>query len=417
MLVAGRTDVGLIREHNEDNLSIIDLEARSTVALDGTRQMAVGGRGALLIVCDGMGGAAAGEVASAMAIEEVSRFLLDRTEAGTGGHSGDDARAALARWMRAAAWDANRKIFDASRADENRAGMGTTMTTVGVVGGDLVMAQVGDSRAYVMREGTITQVTRDQSLVNQLIETGQISEEQARIFEHSNVILQALGVQEDVEVLLSTVALRRGDRVVVCSDGLSGVVTDEEMAAVLSSTDDMDEVCRHLIDMARAAGGPDNITVIAARFVDDTLPRPGAADRVAYQRWRLDEPDEETTVERRAPPERWPPVAVLAPVDPARTFFSLMLLLALSLGGLVTALQIRRSAGTPCTVVGAAGLAIRVDGHDVGLRTQGESSAVPLRLSSGRHRLALRRPSGADQARIVDVGSASECRVAFEEDR
>ena len=378
--------------------------------------MAVGERGALRIGCDGMGGAAAGEVASAMAIEEVSRFLLDRTEAGAGGDTPEGARAALARGMRAAAGDANRKIFDASRADENRAGMGTTMTTVGVVGGDLVMAQVGDSRAYVLREGTITQVTRDQSLVNQLIETGQISEEQARIFEHSNVILQALGVQEDVEVLLSTVALRRGDRVVVCTDGLSGVVTDEEMAAVLSSTDDMDEVCRHLIDMARAAGGPDNITVIAARFADDALPRPGAADRVAYERWRLDEPDEETTVERRAPTER-SPAAVPAPVDPARTFFSLMLLLALSLGGLVTALQIRRSAGTPCTVVGAAGLAIRVDGHDVGLRTQGESSAVSLRLSSGRHRLALRRPSGADQARLVDVGAAGECKVAFEEDR
>src|SRR5205814_8551622 len=120
-----------------------------------------------------------------------------------------------------------------------RAGMGTTTTGVGVIGQHLVMVQVGDSRAYVLRSGVLTQVTRDQSLVNQLLETGQISEEQARMFEHSNVILQALGVQEDVEVLLSTVELRRGDRLVVCSDGLTGVVPDEEVGALAASSDDM----------------------------------------------------------------------------------------------------------------------------------------------------------------------------------
>ena len=111
--------------------------------------------------------------------------------------------------------------------------MGTTMTAVHLWRDAALIAQVGDSRAYVWRQGAFTQVTRDQSLVNQLLETGQITAEQAKFFEHSNVILQALGVQEEVEVQLSKVELRRGDRLMLCSDGLVGVVSDEEIGAVV----------------------------------------------------------------------------------------------------------------------------------------------------------------------------------------
>ena len=220
--VAGRTDVGLVREHNEDNFVVVDLERKSREAVDGMRTIELGRRGALLVVCDGMGGAAAGEVASSMAVDSVFESMsADPVEVPDG-----ERLAAFARRMRSAAYGANQKIFDASRTDAARAGMGTTMTAVGTVDDQLVMAQVGDSRCYLLRSGTLTQVTRDQSLVNQLVETGQITEEQAKLFEHSNVILQALGVQADVEVLLSTVPLKRGDKVVVCSDGLTGVVTD-----------------------------------------------------------------------------------------------------------------------------------------------------------------------------------------------
>ena len=183
MFLAGRTDVGLIREHNEDNLSVVDLEKRSTEPLIGVRELELGQRGALLIVCDGMGGAAAGEVASAMALEAFAGHLLARTDTVPPEEGSTDRRMRFARWMREAAFEANRKIYEASRADENKSGMGTTMTTVGIIGTDLVMAQVGDSRAYVLRGDSFVQVTRDQSLVNQLIETGQINEEQARLFE------------------------------------------------------------------------------------------------------------------------------------------------------------------------------------------------------------------------------------------
>ena len=160
--------------------------------------------------------------------------------------------------------------------------MGTTMTAAGIVDGNLVVAQVGDSRAYLLREGVLTQVTHDQSLVNQLIELGEITVEEARHFEYQNVILQALGVQTDVDVQLSTVPLRRGDRLIVCSDGLSGVVEDEELAVILGTADDMDKACQLLIERARSGGGPDNITVVAARFDGESLPPPTAADQVTY---------------------------------------------------------------------------------------------------------------------------------------
>ena len=426
MHLAGRTDVGLIREHNEDGFLFVDLALggdgggpatppASVAELVLPAPVEVGERGALLLVCDGMGGAAAGEVASSMALETMSSLMLQPTQLPPATASSEGRKVHFARRMREATFQANRRIHEASRSDELRAGMGTTMTAVGVVGQDLVMAQVGDSRAYVLRQGALTQVTRDQSLVNQLLETGQITEEQARLFEHSNVILQALGVQDDVEVLLSTVSLRRGDRIVVCTDGLTGVVSDEELTAVLGSTPDMNEVCRLLIEMARAAGGPDNITVLAARFDGNGLPPPAAQDVIAYERWWLDEPQpqqprislpsEALDSMQRTPARR-------ASIDPARTFLSLMLLLALALGGLVLGAQLHQSSSAVhCVVSAAAGLAIRVDGRDVGQRTR--SDETPLRLPPGQHRIGLRGPGAPNDERAVDVASGGECKVSF----
>ena len=419
MQFAGRTDVGLIREHNEDNLVVVDLDRGAAEPLEGsrTRTLAPGSRGALLMVCDGMGGAAAGEVASQMAIEAITKVMIETTAAQGPLALDTPAPTRFARGLRNAAYEANRRIFDAARADDSHAGMGTTMTSVGVIEGELVMAQVGDSRAYILRRGVLTQVTRDQSLVNQLVETGQITEEQARMFEHSNVILQALGVQEDVEVLLSTVPLRQGDRVVVCTDGLTGVVTDEEVAAVLGGTDDMDDVCRILIEMARGAGGPDNITVVAARFDSADLPAPTESDPIAYIRWRLDEPEpppappfEESAARASG---AWP--AVKRRPDPARTFFSVAVLLALTLGGAVMAKHLRRAGGTVrCLVLGSPGLAIHVDGHDVGLRTL--TGGTALKLPPGRHRVELRQRGTVAAERAVQVATGESCRVMFEGD-
>jgi protein phosphatase len=428
MQVAGRTDVGLIREHNEDNFVIVDLASSEAPApaAQGLRTLEPAARGALVIVCDGMGGAAAGEVASSMAIETVSTQMRQSPQGAPPPpdlpplpNQPDVPHARFGRALRQAAWAANARIHQASLSDEGRAGMGTTMTAVGVVDGTLVMAQVGDSRAYVLRGGQLTQVTRDQSLVNQLVETGQISEEQARMFEHSNVILQALGVQEEVEVLLSTVPLRFGDRIVVCTDGLTGVVNDDEVAAVLGGIEDMDEVCRQLVEMARMAGGPDNITLVAARFEGAGLPAAGPDDTVSYTRWRLDEME--------APPGGPPPTSWqgAAPAteyghrprhDPAKTFLSLMVLLAVTLGGLVVGqLLYKNTAVVHCKLAAEAGFSVHVDGRDVGLRTR--SGTTELRLPPGNHRVGLRGLGAPSYEREIRAEPGDVCKVTFGEER
>lgn len=404
--VAGRTDVGLVREHNEDMYMVVDLDRQAREPVDEMRTIDVGPAGAMLVVCDGMGGAAAGEVASSMAAD----VLFEAMVAIAPDPSGDatEQLADFARRLRSAAFTANRRIFDASRSDQARAGMGTTMTAVGVVGDHLVMAQVGDSRAYLLRDDVLTQVTRDQSLVNQLLETGQITEEQAKLFEHSNVILQALGVQSEVEVQLSEVVLRKNDRVVVCSDGLTGVVSDEELAAIMGSTEDVAEVCRVLVEMARVAGGPDNITVVAARVEGEALAPPLPGESVRYQRWRLDEPDEPDEPAAHTHGQSGSGLMALpaqrAPrIDPAQLFFSSMLLLALALGTLVVASLLYRDApAVTCTLEATSpGLAIHVDGRDVGARTRaGETS---LRLPPGRHRIALRGRGAPAAEQIIEA--------------
>lgn len=454
--LAGRTDVGLIREHNEDNLCVLDLERGRALSLDGQQELMLGPGGALLMVCDGMGGAAAGEVAAQMAVDEISGFLLAPTpvegdapsEAATLPYTLADgapeqasasneplARVRFARRLRAAAQTANRRIHDEARNNARRSGMGTTMTAAGVYGGHLVVAQVGDSRAYLLRDGRLVQVTRDQSLVNQLIELGEITEEQAKHFEYQNVILQALGVQETVDVQLSTVSLRRGDRLVVCSDGLTGVVEDDELAAILGSSDDMDEVCRLLIEMARAGGGPDNITAVTALFDGDELPRPAPSDQVRYSPWHIDEPEAAPTEAPELDPDdparpplpssssptptrparsSFPSLGRASAFDPAQLFFSLMVLLAVALGGLVVGTLLRRSSSLQrCLVEGAPGLELRVDGRAIGLSTSGSGATV--RLTPGRHRVGLRGAGAPIGDREVDVMAGTACQVRFDE--
>ena len=300
--IVGATDVGLIREHNEDNFIIVDLGSGETNFLE-PRDVTLTDKGAMLVVCDGMGGAAAGEVASHMAVESMRRQMLkyvaDSTSAD--GKPAEPAPAAnlppeaqnesrfhrMSRWLRDATARANLEIWEAASADLSKQGMGTTLTGLLLLGNQIVVSQIGDSRAYLCRSGTLTQITHDQSLVNQLLDSGQITPEQAKLFEHSNVILQALGVQEDIEVVLSSETLRRGDRLMLCSDGLVGVVSDEEIQEVLASTEDLAETARKLIDLARSGGGPDNITVIVAQVGGEGLPAPTPEDVAKYQTMTL----------------------------------------------------------------------------------------------------------------------------------
>jgi PPM family protein phosphatase len=273
--VFGRTDVGLVREHNEDNYLVADLTRRERSLKPEARQYALGDAGALFVVCDGMGGAVCGEVASQMAIDTIHELV----QGGAPGAS----REVFARRLRGAVQEANRNIFAYARADHTRSGMGTTCTAAGLVDGNLVLAQIGDSRGYLVRGGVMTQVTRDQSLANQLIEAGQMTAEEAREFEHANIILQALGVMERVEVVLTEVPLRRGDILMLCSDGLSGPVQDADIRVLLAGAPDPMEACKRLTEASRTNGAPDNVTVVVARFGGAGLPEPGPDDVARYQ--------------------------------------------------------------------------------------------------------------------------------------
>ncbi|MGA7118981.1 MAG: Stp1/IreP family PP2C-type Ser/Thr phosphatase [Polyangiaceae bacterium] len=261
-----RTDVGQIREHNEDNFLVADLTRKTRGLLETNRAGVVGRHGSLFAVCDGMGGAAAGEIASQLAVD----ILYERMT-----ESLDDSlplsRDELARRLVRSIESAGLRIFQEAKLDRTRRGMGTTVTAAALVDDYLFFAQVGDSRAYVLRDGRLVQLTRDQSLVNQLIEAGQLTEEEAETFEHNNIILQALGTADTVQVDLTFCELRRGDTLLLCSDGLSGMVRFEDIREVLQSTPEPIDACRVLTDRANQAGGHDNITVIVVRFDGEGL--------------------------------------------------------------------------------------------------------------------------------------------------
>ncbi|HEY4187074.1 MAG TPA: Stp1/IreP family PP2C-type Ser/Thr phosphatase [Polyangia bacterium] len=272
--VFGKTDVGLIREHNEDNLLIADLGGGfKESSLDEPAKLTLGARGALFLVCDGMGGAAAGEVASQMAVDAVFDSMSS---------SEPQPHEPFARSLRHAVEVANDRIFQQSRDNQSERGMGTTCTAAALVDDTLMVAQIGDSRCYVFRSGNLGQVTKDQSLAWQLIEAGAMTAEDAKAFEHANIILQALGVQDRVDVVMSQITLRKGDVVLLCSDGLHGPVTDQEIRDILAADTDLKKAGEGLLQKALERDGPDNITVILARFDGAGLADPDPNDTVGF---------------------------------------------------------------------------------------------------------------------------------------
>jgi PPM family protein phosphatase len=284
---SGRTAVGQVRDHNEDNFVVANLETGSIRPRDQVFEDEVGDRGLVFAVCDGMGGAAAGEVASQMAVD----ILVEAMRRGGAPKNRD----ALARRLVSAVEEAGRRIFDSAQKERSRRGMGTTATVAVLVDKVLFLAEVGDSRAYLLRRGQLKQLTKDQSLVNQLIEAGHLTEDEAEAFEHSNIILQALGTSETVQVDLTFVELRRGDRLMMCSDGLSGLVHAEALRTTLDELKDPDECCAKLIEFAEAAGGHDNITVVVADFDGECLAPPVESDTFGYVQYPLPLSDDDAS--------------------------------------------------------------------------------------------------------------------------
>jgi protein phosphatase len=276
---AGRTAVGQVRDHNEDNFVVAHLGEGVIRPRDIAFEDQVDDRGMLFAVCDGMGGAAAGEVASQMAVD----ILVEAMRRGGSPKNRDG----LARRLVNAVEEAGRRIFDAAQKERSRRGMGTTATVAVLVDKVMFIAEVGDSRAYLLRRGQLKQLTKDQSLVNQLIEAGHLTEDEAEAFEHSNIILQALGTSEAVQVDLTFVELRRGDRLMMCSDGLSGLVHTEALRATMLECKDPAECCRKLIEQAETAGGHDNITVVVADFDGEGMVEAGDSDSFGYVQYPL----------------------------------------------------------------------------------------------------------------------------------
>src|SRR5436190_3679118 len=243
--VVAQTDVGRTREHNEDSFAVADLSTEPTPTEVEAFKHPAGPRGTLFMVADGMGGAAAGEIASAMAVEIVIKEIRSNWLASE--NSDPDT---FVRAIKQATKSANEHINSFAASHPEYRGMGTTATVAGFLGDTLYLAQVGDSRAYLVRNGSAQQITKDQSLMQKLIEAGELTEEEAAQSERRNIILQALGPEPIIKVDLTHQNVRRGDTLVLCSDGLSGQVRADEITRIVTDEKDLAAACKRMIDRA-----------------------------------------------------------------------------------------------------------------------------------------------------------------------
>ncbi len=237
-------------------------------------------RAPVFVVADGMGGAQAGEVASELA---VSHFADD--------FAGEDGEAARERLVQAAQ-EANAEIFALAEADARRAGMGTTLTAAYVGSSEVFIAHVGDSRAYRWRDGKLERITKDHSLVEELLRQGRLTEEEAEEHPQRSIITRALGPEPDVDIDTFAVGARGGDVYLLCSDGLTSMVSEAAIAEALAGARDLDEAADGLVEAALAAGGRDNVTVVLFR-VEDVGPASGGGAG-AEPAERPERPTEET---------------------------------------------------------------------------------------------------------------------------
>lgn len=261
----GLTDPGRVRKNNEDAFLIAQLarasegDAPTEVSTFDADDDAV-----ILAVSDGMGGADAGEVASALVVQSLREAMMEA--------KGDWDAA-----TKTAVEKANRAVWDAAK-EPGKKGMGATVTVVCVQGNQAHIAEVGDSRAYLVRNGRIRQVTRDQSFVQFLVDAGALKPEEAEKYPMKNVVLQAMGQKQDVQVALGRLELRRGDKLLLCSDGLSGMVSADDMRDAIMTEPTLDAACNALVARANERGGEDNITVVIAEVDGDALAIPRDAE-------------------------------------------------------------------------------------------------------------------------------------------
>lgn len=252
--VASQTDTGRVRSANEDAFIVAELHEREIKTTNGNLDRSrIGPHGFLLVVSDGMGGAQAGEVASRLAIEQLVRRLTAPAQKET-----------VAERLRDGLKSANRAIRQASRENAAYSAMGATMTAALVYPGQAYVGQVGDSRCYLIHAGQVRQVTKDQSLVQVLVDIGQMTKEQAAQSPQRNVILQSLGVRDEIQPEVSTVPLAVDDYLVLTSDYLMQKVSESEMLEQINKAPTLSDACEQLVALANERGGDDNITIIIA---------------------------------------------------------------------------------------------------------------------------------------------------------
>ena len=241
--VAAKTDVGRVRTNNEDNLAY-DLAS------------------GVFVVCDGMGGQAFGEIASKVAVEAVIDFF--KVKKGSPPPEDQLSTEPLAQAVHAA----NRAVRAAEREKADHAGMGTTIVALRIEGEGATIAHVGDSRAYLFRQMTLNALTEDHSLVAEQVRRGVLTPEQAERSSWQNVLLRAVGTADEIDVDVRQIAPAGGDIFLLASDGLTRTVSDQEIASILGSSNDLNSICDRLIAAANAAGGEDNITCLLVRVVN-----------------------------------------------------------------------------------------------------------------------------------------------------
>lgn len=242
MLVGAATDIGMVRAINQDSLYLPSNQALK-----------------LFMVADGMGGHKAGEIASRLAIDKISSFLKNSKPSITSVIKAQDT---VVEAINAA----NTEIFEYSKQVEGCVGMGTTVTLAYVFKNKIIIGHVGDSRAYIIRNGGIAQLTEDHSLVNQLLKGGKISRQEALNHPQKNVITRAVGTSDDIEVDTFVLKPEKGDILILCSDGLTNMVGDIELLSIFVDRQEMQAACEIAVELAKENGGTDNISVIAIRI-------------------------------------------------------------------------------------------------------------------------------------------------------
>lgn len=256
--ITARTHQGLVRDHNEDNFILNPDQRYQNWYFDANRLYDISESAALWVVADGMGGANAGEVASEMAVMHLKEAFT----------SFDPKRTDAKEFLQNAVVEANRKIYEASNIDNTKSGMGTTVVAALAVGGMLTVVWVGDSRAYLYRNGKLQPITKDHSFVQQLVDAGKISPEEAFYHPQGNIILQSLGGEPTkVKPDSTTIKLCAGDRVLLCTDGLHGMLQDHVIQDILTQYSGFEDAAHYLIDATLNEGAHDNVTLILAEIV------------------------------------------------------------------------------------------------------------------------------------------------------